>query len=551
MNAGQLREVVHDLRRAADAPATADAELLRRYTAGDEAAFELLVWRHAALVLGVCRRVLHHAQDAEDAFQATWMALARRTRWVGRRGSVAAWLYQVAYRIALRAKARAIRRAGREQPMATPLIDATAADPAAQAGWHELRQVLDEQLGRLPERFRTVFVLRCLAGLSGPEAARALGCPVGTVESRLTRARQRLRAALVRRGFTVPAAIASFDTLASQAPAALVATAVRGATAFITKHVAVPMEAAQLAEGVLRAMLLTRLRNVAAVIVIGLALVGAGIGWYGADAGEPDKGAKDKVSERLQKARPLAELEGEWLLEKSEVGGKVNPDIGWLKNELRWVVRGESITIQRFGQSVMGTIKLDVKKSPREIDLHLVEGPVPGQRIYRGIYKREDVRLTVCYAAPGEPRPTEFATKAGASAMLASFRWSEGRGPNTSGNPRLTYPPTVFVPMKASPLSELKVLSESAVPLSTFFNPKTLTPSVTPGGPVYLAPTDTSPLYQPVMPGGPVYLAPTDTSPLYQLTVPPSMLKPLQGPPFELPKDTPLPKKRVDDSKDA
>jgi Sigma-70 region 2 len=92
MHPGPLRELIHTLRRAADRPGTPDAELLRRYVAGDEAAFELLVWRHAALVLGVCRRVLRHAHDAEDAFQATWLALARRARSVGRRGSVAGWL---------------------------------------------------------------------------------------------------------------------------------------------------------------------------------------------------------------------------------------------------------------------------------------------------------------------------------------------------------------------------------------------------------------------------------------------------------------------------
>src|SRR5436305_7642038 len=117
---------------AADPAGTSDGDLLRRYSGGDEAAFELLVWRHAAMVLGVCRRVLRHAQDAEDAFQASWLALARRARSVGRRGSVAGWLYQVAYRIALRARARAARRAGQELPIAEPIVDA-AADPAAQA----------------------------------------------------------------------------------------------------------------------------------------------------------------------------------------------------------------------------------------------------------------------------------------------------------------------------------------------------------------------------------------------------------------------------------
>src|SRR5262245_2898648 len=154
MHAGQLRDMVHSLRRAAadDRPGTADGELLRRYAvSGDETAFELLVWRHAALVLGVCRRVLRQAHDAEDAFQATWLALARRARSGGRRGTVAGWLYQVAYRAALRVRRRAQARNGREQPLGDPLVDPSASDPAAGAGCRELRRVLDEQVGRLPE----------------------------------------------------------------------------------------------------------------------------------------------------------------------------------------------------------------------------------------------------------------------------------------------------------------------------------------------------------------------------------------------------------------
>jgi RNA polymerase sigma factor (sigma-70 family) len=540
MNAGQLREVVHGLRQRADQPATADVELLRRYTAGDEAAFELLVWRHAALVLGVCRRVLHHAQDAEDAFQATWLALARRARSVGQRGSVAGWLYQVACRIALRARARAVRRAAQEQPLAGPLADASA-DPAAQASGQELRQVLDEQLGRLPERFRAVFVLRCLAGLSGPEAARELGCPVGTVESRLARARDRLRTALVQRGFTVPAALIaawSFDALAERAPAALVAAAVRGAAASITQPAAVSTEAALLAEGVLRTMLLTRFRNIATLVVVVLAL--AGVGWYGARAGtqtdEPTPQAKEeKATQRLQKLKKTAELEGEWRLEKADVGGKASPDIGWLKSELRWVIRGDSITIQRFGQSTIGTIKVNVSKSPREIDIRLIEGPVPGERVYRGIYKREDVRLTVCYAAPGEPRPTEFATKAGSSAMLAVFRQFEGRGPNVSGESRPSNPPLLFVvPTKSAYDGKLSTNPYLDVfpPATMIINPPFVNPTVMPGGPVQLSPEYMQQFHE------------------YQLLTP-SQFKQLQEPPAVLPQVPPPARKRLDGSKDA
>jgi RNA polymerase sigma factor (sigma-70 family) len=563
MNAGQLREVVGGLRRAADPPGTSDAELLRRYAAGDEVAFELLVWRHAAMVLGVSRRVLHHAQDAEDAFQAAWLALARRARAVGRRGSVAGWLNQVAYRAALRARDRQAQRAHREQPITTPLIDATAADPAAEAGWRELQQVLDEQLDQLPERFRSVFVLRYLAGLTGVEAARALGCPIGTVVSRLVRARERLRTALTRRGFTVPAGLLAgsmaLDALAPRTPAALVAAAVTGANGWINSQAGTLTEAAALAEGVLRNMWLNKLKKISTAMVLALAILGAGIAWYTAQAGQgvgDNSKTLDPENGNPYRAvtRHAGELETEWVLESAEVAGKADADAGGLKNELRWLIRGDTITIQRFGQSSTGTIQTDPKKSPCEVDIHLIEGPVPGARTYRGVYKREGMRLTVCYAGAGEPRPIEFATKAGSSAMLVVFRWTDNRpqgGLRLPGNRDLTYPPPpVIDPKKAAPTEKKDPSPEVRFPLDPspvqLLAPELLphdlkiSPAIMPGGPITLPPG--------YAPATDVYMMPA--SELYRITTP--LLKKLLAPPVELPKDEPLPKpRRVDGSKDA
>src|SRR5262245_13351778 len=208
----QLPSVLRHLHLASGVP---DAQLLERFsTQRDEAAFELLVWRHGGMVLRTCRRLLRDAHEAEDAFQATFLALARRADSVGR-GSVGGWLYQVAYRVALRARARRARWEAREQP-----ADRRAGppDPLAEAGRREDRRVLDDEVNRLPEKYRVAFVLCCLEGHSSAEAARALGCPVGTVESRLARARRRLRAGLTRQGMA-PACV----------PAALVATTARAA----------------------------------------------------------------------------------------------------------------------------------------------------------------------------------------------------------------------------------------------------------------------------------------------------------------------------------
>jgi RNA polymerase sigma factor (sigma-70 family) len=191
-----------------------DAALLERFLESrDDLAFEVLLWRHGPMVLGVCRRVLHHAQDVEDAFQATFLALVQKGGSIGRRESVASWLYKVAYRVALRARAAAAKRARREHPV----YDARAAEPADEVLRNDLRSVLDEEVNRLPARYRVPFVLCYLQGKTHQQAARELGCPPGTVSYRLAWARQRLRVRLTRRGLALPAG--GFAALLSQTTA--------------------------------------------------------------------------------------------------------------------------------------------------------------------------------------------------------------------------------------------------------------------------------------------------------------------------------------------
>ncbi len=238
-----------------------DAELLDRFVASrDEAAFELLLWRHGPMVLGVCRRVLRNTADAEDAFQATFLALARKAASIGRREAVGSWLAQVAYRVALQVREEVARRAAQELP-----------DVAVQVrGWDDLGEVLDEEINRLPARLRAAFVLCCLEGKSGEEAARELGCAPGTVSSRLTRARERLRRALVRRG-VAPEGAASAGLVAA-VPEALVCRTLGGVAGAAG---AVSARVAGYTEGVLRAMLLTRLKVVCACMLLaGLVALG-------------------------------------------------------------------------------------------------------------------------------------------------------------------------------------------------------------------------------------------------------------------------------------
>jgi RNA polymerase sigma factor (sigma-70 family) len=189
----------------------ADADLLARFQRdGDGAAFELLLWRHGPMVMGVCRHVLRDAHAAEDAFQATFLALARKAGSIGRRESVAGWLYTVAYRVALRARASRARLAAREVTPGGPWPTEPACRPDDGPEWRELRPLLQAEVDRLPPKFRAVVVLCYLEGRTNEEAAAQLGCPKGTVLSRLARARERLRGRLSARGVTLAAAPLAF-----------------------------------------------------------------------------------------------------------------------------------------------------------------------------------------------------------------------------------------------------------------------------------------------------------------------------------------------------
>jgi RNA polymerase sigma factor (sigma-70 family) len=268
-----LSTVLGQLRRQAGRErfgALTDAELLRRYAGRhDEAAFEVLVWRHGAMVLSVCRRRLGHAQDAEDGFQATFLALARAAGTVSRRESVGGWLYRVACRVANRARLRAARRATQELPE----VPAPWGDPVHEAVWRNLGPVLDEEIARLPGKYRVPFVLCYLEGRSNAEAASELGCPRGTVATRLSWARQLLRARLTRRGVVLPGGLlaVALAQRAVAAPAPLVLTTVRAALAFAAGGAdldgLVSPAVADLTKGALPTMVFTRSRIVAAVLL--------------------------------------------------------------------------------------------------------------------------------------------------------------------------------------------------------------------------------------------------------------------------------------------
>jgi RNA polymerase sigma factor (sigma-70 family) len=192
-----------------------DRQLLERFVSGrEQGAFAALVQRHGAVVLGLCRRELGSEQDAEDVFQATFLALARQAPLVPWRDSVRHWLRAVARRLSLRARCSADRRGRREISTESPSgwPDLTEPcdprdDPLTEVARHELRQVLDEELGRLPEKYRAPVVLCYLEGKTNEQAAGELGWPTGSMSRRLARARALLRDRLSRRGLALVVAL--------------------------------------------------------------------------------------------------------------------------------------------------------------------------------------------------------------------------------------------------------------------------------------------------------------------------------------------------------
>src|SRR5262245_8159205 len=197
--------IVSRLNRAAsDHSEASDRELLRRFAADrDQAAFAALVRRHGPMVLGVCRRALHNAHDAEDACQATFVVLAKKAGSGSWRASVANWLYAVARKVASNARIAADRRAKREVRAAI----SEAVPPLDQMTGRELLALLDEELDRLPSRYREPLVLCYLQGLTRDEAAARLGVRPATLKSQLDRGRKRLGSALTRRGVALGAGL--------------------------------------------------------------------------------------------------------------------------------------------------------------------------------------------------------------------------------------------------------------------------------------------------------------------------------------------------------
>jgi RNA polymerase sigma factor (sigma-70 family) len=248
-----------------------DGQLLGRFVKQqDEQAFTKLMLRHGPLVLRVCRRLLANTQDAEDAFQATFLVLVRKARALQDQGSLAGWLYGVAYRIAVRARAQAARRHAQERQAAHMQTRTTLSEPTSP----DLTELLREEVSGLPEKYRSPVVLCYLEGKTHEEAARQLQWPLGTVRGRVARARDLLRRRLARRGLAIPtglvAAALTADTTLAAVPPVLLKATVQAALLTAGKVTAAGVFSAQataLGEAILQEMFVGKLKTVLAVLL--------------------------------------------------------------------------------------------------------------------------------------------------------------------------------------------------------------------------------------------------------------------------------------------
>ena len=269
-------------------PDLPDADLLARFLDHrDEAAFEALVRRHGPMVRAVCRSQLADPADADDAFQATFLVLVRKAAAVRDRTALGGWLYRVALRVS-----RKLRAAGAKQ---VPLPDDVPAR-VGEASAFDVRRAVDEEIGRLPEKYRVAVQLCYVAGHTTADAARRLGWAKGTVLTRLAWARKRLRARLGRRGVGV--AVGSVAVLAAR-PAAvgagLVNETVKAAVAVAAGDV-LTGRVFNLTEGVVRAMTLNKLKWAASVLLVAVALTGVGVGRWTMNTASAEPGDKKRVT---------------------------------------------------------------------------------------------------------------------------------------------------------------------------------------------------------------------------------------------------------------
>jgi polysaccharide export outer membrane protein len=342
MAGGPSVALMRDIGMLFDAGTTgglSDRQLLEQFAgrrdASGEAAFEMMVLRHGPMVLRVCRNVLGDSTDAEDAFQATFLVLVRRCGSIRRLESLSSWLYGVACRVAARARVDAAKRRSAERRGALRVVQTADASGAGEPDRAEFGSVIQEEVRRLPENYRSVVALCYWQGLTQEQAATQLGCPLGTVRSRLARARNRLHRRLTRRGFAPLGGLvaAALDAPTAEAarlsmvPNSLIRSTVTASTQILAGRAITEVAStsvAALTQRVLRSMLMMKFRTV----VVSLVLIGLGV--YGASLAAPEadppksapvsrRGSRLTAEKAKSKAQPALVSLGDYVLEPPDM----------------------------------------------------------------------------------------------------------------------------------------------------------------------------------------------------------------------------------------
>jgi RNA polymerase sigma factor (sigma-70 family) len=444
MQSNDLRSALEHL-GLADGGLT-DGQLLARFIDGrEEAAFAALVRRHGPMVLGVCRRLLGNAQDAEDAFQASFLVLARKAPSILRREAVASFLYGVAYRTALRARVRAVKRRALErqvEDMPHPEVP-----PPEVQDW---RPLLDRELSRLPEKYRAPLVLCDLEGKTRREAARQLGLVEGTLASRLATARRMLARRLVKCGLTLSGgalAMALGEGAASAVPPGLAIATVKAAAVVAAGQTAgVATPAAVLMNEVLRAMLMTKLKLYVAVAVVAVTVGAGGLAFRA--AGQVPRA----------ESRPLTEVE---LLRREVDILKLQMEV--VQAELRKLKSQAAATHRTTRGQGPATSSFDPSVAAPDVSLPATEGTttaVPGAPAGYG-------SISVAPAAPAPSVALPTRAPGGAVAPAEDVPQALPVSPDGGTAPTAAYPARVksTAPTSRSPEEEaeaaLKALREA------------------------------------------------------------------------------------------
>ena len=432
--------------------ALTDGDLLDHYlTSREESAFEALMRRHGPMVLAVCRRVADNAQDAEDAFQATFLVLLRKAASIRPRHMVGNWLYGVAFRAGMKARTVTSRQRTRERQM-DMLPEAVTLESGL---WDDLLPVLDQELDALPEKYRLPIVLCDLEGKTRKEVARTLNWPEGTVAGRLAQARTMLAKRLRKHGLPVSAGVLAAlfgqNAVLASLPASLASATVTAlgshSAGRATATCALSANVAALADGVLKAMLIAKLKSVSILVMMLAALTlsssflvsalaehgnGHAVIDLRADAVNKKADRADEIAkpaENLLLGDPdpvekkaendLKKLQGTWIKVTLEKDG--NPFAKTANDLSYYVFQGNQFSI--FEQSgkieKQGTVK--ISPSENAIDLHILVGRDKGTTLLLH-YELQGHLLRLAFNINGKARPDAMKTTDGSGILIYSFR---------------------------------------------------------------------------------------------------------------------------------